>query len=70
MVAARYLVMLSWSPKARPTGRQEESRMLSAASKTRSRGSNRYGEVLLPELLRTVVNRCRKQCQQLAKNGD
>src|ERR1700730_4044216 len=46
-IQTRCLVMLSWSPKARPTGQQERSRMLSAASKTRSRGSHRYGEVLV-----------------------
>src|ERR1700730_3205021 len=69
---ARCLVMLSRSPKARPTRRQERSRMLSAESKTRSRGSNRRGEVLVARnpVLRTVVNMCREQCEQLARNRD
>jgi uncharacterized protein YjbJ (UPF0337 family) len=51
---------------------QERSRMLSAASKARSRGSNHCGEVLVARnpMLRTVVNMCRKQCEQLAKNRD
>ena len=40
--------------------------------KARSRGSNHCGEVLVARnpMLRTVVNMCRKQCEQLAKNRD
>src|SRR5664279_1131848 len=44
---AKCFVMLSWSPTARPTRQPERSKMLSAASKTRSRGSNRCDEVLV-----------------------
>jgi hypothetical protein len=64
--------IISWSPKARPMRRQERSRMLSAASKARSRGSNHCGEVLVARnpMRRTVANMCRKQYEQLAKNRD
>jgi uncharacterized protein YjbJ (UPF0337 family) len=59
------------SPMARPTRQPERSKMLSAASKTRSRGSNRCDEVLVAQnpMLRTVANVCRKQREQLAKNS-
>ena len=56
-VSGKSSAMPSWSPTARPARRREGSRTLSAVSKTRSRGNNFYGDVLVARnaMLRTVA---------------
>jgi hypothetical protein len=71
-IVLRKKAMPSCNPTARQTRQQERSRTLSAASKTRSKGNNRTGRILVAgnPMLRTVAGTCRQQCAQLAKASD